>query len=457
MKKTLLNLAAGTLLLSAAALGLASCTNANDVDDLKEANMVDYSMYVDAIKITGLDETTYDANDVTVTLSYVEKYGTDGKAVWKDTTLDSFKTSTYGTDQLIKGTAFCELDTPAKMAFAEDTQSADAVVKVKVEVKRADPADSSKTITDTIKTANDEFTEFSVAEIAAVKSAYQTKDADLPHRYITVEASPLPAAENTVIGKFSFEKVPADGKYDSIAPYDITVAYIRSNIGDLKLTKSDAKGKLLYATFVYESSAETWGKGAGNFEFGIIGEDAWSTTYTAAELEVNDGTKVDFSHFGEDGADGTGWKLTTKGAKDNNSVSGLEDGKIYTIAVKIDGTNVKVGLFYTPICSFHAWDGVALAEFKKQTDDSWLSETPNINKASGGDDNQFGITCSMDNWNTKFVLLSTENAEDAGWIGTEYKELRFGGEANCKKLKSISYPAKLSIQIKDGVVSAKFN
>ena len=423
--KKIVKFVSSALLIAAAAIGVTSCVNPNDESSLIKENYKDYDMYIDALVLNGLSS-TYNDEEVEISIKYK---GNDG-AEKTVTVTDTVYVGQYGSDPLIAGTAFVKFTNPILIDFADDVASSDAVVKVSLTVNGK-----------TIQAADETFGSYKAAELAAPTSSYQTKNEDLPHRYITVNTA-TDAIGTNIPAAFAFEKIPTkDGATDfsSVIPYLVEVNYICGNQGNFALTKSstDDNGvEYYYATFVFDETIEAWSNTLsheGKMQFGITNDTSWSTKYTGA-TGITVGDKKTFT-------------ATTKAAGDNNEVSGLVNGKTYTVYVKVDGSKVSVAVINTEIkVQTSDTAAVNLGTFAKQSDGSYLSTTTLTHQASWG----FGL-CDDSSWSNKFVLIDPANL-----LTSSYQVLGFEAKNNCKVSGTETISGTLSIKIEGGKVSAKF-
>lgn len=300
------NILKSFFLVAMTALMLFSCTNVNDPTAVLNADGKTYAMYVDAILLKGLDA-SFNEKDVEVSFSYVTGYDKDGKATWK-TEKSSFTTGKYGEDLLVFGAGFTKLATPIKIVAYENVKPEDAIVKVTAKV-----GDKNLKIAKSVLLSEFE----NDAKLSIVESAYGTKEADYPHRYLSIEAATNAIGGNDISSVFSLVETPKKNDYSTVIPF--LKYWINSNIGSFETSSTD---NITYtATIKYESEKNSWGNVSnGNMEFGLTyAENNWDTKFTGAVLVV-----------------GGDFVTLTKGASENNKISGLVDGKEYVITVKVD-------------------------------------------------------------------------------------------------------------------------
>lgn len=281
-----------------ASLLLFSCTNVNDPTAVLNAEGKTYAMCIDAIVLKGLDA-SFNEKDVEVSFSYVTGYDKDGKATWK-TEKSSFTTGKYGEDLLVFGAGFTKLATPIKIVAYENVKPEDAIVKVTAKV-----GDKNLKIAKSVLLSEFE----NDAKLSIV-------EADYPHRYLSIEAATNAIGGNDISSVFSLVETPKKNDYSTVIPF--LKYWINSNIGSFETSSTD---NITYtATIKYESEKDSWSKGKGNMEFGLTyAENNWDTKFTGAVLVV-----------------GGDFVALTKGAGENNKISGLVDGKEYVITVKVD-------------------------------------------------------------------------------------------------------------------------
>ena len=299
------NILKSFFLVAMTALMLFSCTNVNDPTAVLNADGKTYAMYVDAILLKGLDA-SFNEKDVEVSFSYVTGYDKDGKATWK-TEKSSFTTGKYGEDLLVLGAGFTKLTTPVKIVAYENVKPEDAIVKIEAKVGDKNLKIAKSTLLTEFEDSN---------KLAIVESAYGTKEANYPHKYLSIQTASKDISGNNIASVFSWADTPKKNDYKDIIPF--LKYWVNSNFGYYEMSSDD---NITY-TFEFkwdQSKTNDWGVSEGTLAFGIgYAENNWDPAFKDAKFKVGD----DFVDC-------------KKGGFSNNEASGLVTGKTYVLTLKV--------------------------------------------------------------------------------------------------------------------------
>ena len=299
------NILKSFFLVAMTALMLFSCTNVNDPTAVLNADGKTYAMCIDAIVLKGLDA-SFNEKDVEVSFSYVTGYDKDGKATWK-TEKSSFTTGKYGEDLLVLGAGFTKLATPIKIVAYENVKPEDAIIKITAKV-----GDKNLKIAKSVLLSEFE----NDAKLSIVESAYGTKEADYPHRYLSIEAATNAIGGNDISSVFSLVETPKKNDYSTVIPF--LKYWVNSNFGYFEMSSNDNVNYTLEFEW-NQAEVNAWGVSEGTLAFGIgYAKDSWNPAFKDAKFKVGD----DFVDC-------------KKGGSANNEASGLVTGKTYVLTLKV--------------------------------------------------------------------------------------------------------------------------
>lgn len=300
------NIIKSFFLVAMTALMLFSCTNVNDPTELLNSEGKTYAMYVDAILLKGLDG-SFNDKDAEVSFSYVTGYDKDGKAIWKTEKASGFTIGKSGDDKLVLGTGFVKLTTPVKIVAYENVKPEDAIVKIEAKVGDKNLKIAKSTLLTEFEDAN---------KLAIVESAYGTKEANYPHKYLSIQTASKDISGNNIASVFSWADTPKKNDYKDIIPF--FKYWVNSNFGYFEMSSNDNVNFTLEFEW-NQAEVNDWGVSEGTLAFGIgYAKNDWNPAFKDAKFAVGDDFVDCF-----------------KGGTDNNKASGLVTGKTYVLTLKV--------------------------------------------------------------------------------------------------------------------------